>query len=302
MNIISIMPVWDEQNIIALSLYSTKDFVSEYIIINQKGTDKTKEVIEYCKNLWNLKITYLESDLKLRYKRELIMKHAQSYADYYIIQDGDEVYRENSKEEIYDLIKNNYTFASAPIVLLENSLNHTTINDSNIIMPNHPFFFKNIEDIYFPEVGDMPWYDPNKDYHKVKHYKEPLKFDCKIKNFRRKFLRDMFTEWHDSNSELNLEEYCNLHHYSVKWCRKNINKKLSLHEVIDIMEKDNNTNIFKWNKIYEEEKYYERPKIIKYFLEINKFFGIECLEDMKVLENIENNKVKKIKEINISIL
>ena len=112
----------------------------------------------------------------------------------------------------------------------------------------------------------------------------------------------MFTEWHDTNSELSIEEYCNLYHYSVKWCRENINKNLSLDEIIEIMEKDNNTNIFKWNKIYEEKKYYERPKIIKYFLEINKFFGIECLEDMKVLENIENNKVKKIKEINISIL
>ena len=146
------MPVWDEQNMIALSLSSTKDFVSEYIIIIQKGIDKTKEVIEYCKNLWNLKITYLESNLKLRLKRELIMKHAQSYANYYIIQDGDEVYRENSKNEIFDLIEKNYTFASAPIVLLENSLNHTTIEKENIIMPNHPFFFKNIEDIYFQKL------------------------------------------------------------------------------------------------------------------------------------------------------
>ena len=47
-------------------------------------------------------------------------------------------------------------------------------------------------------------------------------------------------------------------------------------------------DIFKWNQIYEEEKYYERPKIIKYFLEINKIFGIECLEDMKVLDEIKN--------------
>ena len=83
----------------------------------------------------------------------------------------------------------------------------------------------------------MPWYDPNKDYHKIRHYKEPIKFDCKIKNFRRKFLREMFTEWHDSNSELSIEEYCDLHHYSVKWCRKNINKDLSLDEIIEIMKK-----------------------------------------------------------------
>ena len=72
MNIVSIMPVWDEQNMIALSLYSTKNFVTEYIIIIQKGIDKTKEVIEYCKKLWNLNITYIESNVKLRLKRELI--------------------------------------------------------------------------------------------------------------------------------------------------------------------------------------------------------------------------------------
>ena len=43
MKIISIMPVWDEQNMIALSLYSSKNFITEYIIILQKGIDKTKE-------------------------------------------------------------------------------------------------------------------------------------------------------------------------------------------------------------------------------------------------------------------
>ena len=74
MNIISIMPVWDEQNMIALSLYSTKEFITEYIIIIQKGIDKTKEVIEYCKKIWNLKLTFIESDVKLRFKRELIIK------------------------------------------------------------------------------------------------------------------------------------------------------------------------------------------------------------------------------------
>ena len=110
MNIISIMSVWDEQNMIALSLYSTKNIVTEYIIIIQPGIDKTLEVINYCKNLWNLNIKFIESDLKLRYKRELIIKESKSYADYYIIQDGDEIYNENFSKEIDYLIKNNFTF------------------------------------------------------------------------------------------------------------------------------------------------------------------------------------------------
>jgi len=187
--IISIMPVWDEQNMIGLSLYSSKNFITEYIIIIQKGIDKTKEVIDYCQKLWNLNITFIESDLKLRYKRELIINHARSYADYYIIQDGDEIFVDNFEKELEILIRDDITFATAPIVLLENDLNHTTDNPENIIMPNHPFFLKNLEDIYFPSSGDMPWYDPNKDYHKIKNYEYPLKFDCKIKNYTRKFLR-----------------------------------------------------------------------------------------------------------------
>ena len=104
------MPVWDEQNIISLALYSSKDFIHEYIIIIQKGIDKTKEVIEYCKKLWNLKITILESNLKLRYKRELIMNYAKKYADYYILQDGDEIFCDHAQDEIEKLIGSKETF------------------------------------------------------------------------------------------------------------------------------------------------------------------------------------------------
>lgn len=287
MKIISIMPVWDEQNMIALSLYSSKDFISEYIIILQKGIDKTKEVINYCIKLWDLKVTFIESDLKLRYKRELIINHTKSYADYYIIQDGDEIFVDNFKNELYTLIKDNITFSTAPIVLLENDLEHTNDNNENIIMPNHPFFFKNLEDIYFPEIGDMPWYNPNLKYHKVKNYNYPLKFDCKIKNYRRTFLREMFTKWHDSNSELSIEDYCNHNHHSVKWCKENINNELTLDEIITICEKDHMKNIFKWNQIYDENKYYIKPKIIKYFIDNNKKQGIENLDDLKYLDSIE---------------
>ena len=277
------MPVWDEQNMIALSLYTTKNFVTEYIIILQKGIDKTKEVINYCQNLWNLNITFIESDLKLRYKRELIIQHARSYADYYIIQDGDEVYIDNFENELNKLIENGYTFATAPIVLLENDLNHTTDQINNIIMPNHPFFFKNLDDIYFPDKGDMPWYNPNKSYHKIKNYDYPMKFDCKIKNFKRKFLREMFTEWHDNDNNLNLEEYCDKYHYSVIWYRKNINENLTLDEIIQLCEKDNKNNLFKWNIIYDENKYYKKPSIIEEFIKLNKNFGIEVIDDLKYL-------------------
>jgi len=287
MKIISIMPVWDEQNMIALSLYSSKNFIYEYVIILQKGIDKTKEVIEYCKKLWNLKIIYLETDVKLRYKREYIIKYTKKYADYYIIQDGDEIFTDNFINELKYLIQNKYTFATAPIVLLENDLNHTTDNEQNIIMPNHPFFFKNVPDIYFPNTGDMPWYDPNKEYHKVKNYDYPLKFDSKIKNFRRRFLREMFTSWHDTSNDISLENYCNIHHYSVKWCRENINSELTLDEIISICEKEDKKNIFKWNILYDENKFYKRPYVIQFFLKNNLNFGIEKIEDLNILNELK---------------
>ena len=50
------------------------------------------------------------------------------------------------------------------------------------------------------------------------------------------------------------------------------------------MEKDN--DIFKCNKLYDEDKYYKRPWIINYFLGINKNFGIENLEDLKYLDKL----------------
>ena len=288
--IICIMPVWDEQNMIGLALASSKDFVDEYLIIIQKGVDKTKDVIEYCKCLWNLKITYLESELKLRYKRELMVNYAKSYADYYIIQDGDEIFREDAYNEIMILIRDGVTFSTAPIVFLENDLEHTTQNEENIIMINHPFFFKNLPDIYFPNTGDMPWYDPTKK-HDIKTFSYPLKFDCKIKNYRRLFLREMFTPWHEnSNETCSIEEYCDKHHYHVKWYRKNVNSNLSVEEIIKQCNVDYDIHKFKWNIIYDEQKYYKKPPIITYFIEKNKKMGIEKIEDLYLLNSIPKNK------------
>lgn len=285
--IICIMPVWDEQNMIGLALASSFHFIYEYVIIIQEGIDKTKEVIDYCKKLWNLKITLLESNLKLRYKRELIMNYAREYADYYIIQDGDEIFCDHAVDEIKKLIKNNITFSSAPIVFLENDLNHTTSKEEDIIMTNHPFFFKNLPDIYFPNNGDMPWYNPNCNYHNIKHFDKPLKFDIKVKNYRRLFLREMFTQWHENEKETTtIEEYCDKNHYHVKWYRENINHELSLEDIISLCKEDYIKNKFKWNKIYDEEKYFKKPKIINIFIEKNKLCGVEDLEDLSLLKLI----------------
>ena len=121
--IISIMPVWDEQNMIGLSIASTKDIVYQYIILIQKGIDKTREVVEYCKKLWNLNMIIIESELKLRERKKYAIEISKKYADYYLLQYGDEIFftnseLENDSKNILKLINEGYTFGYTSIIFL----------------------------------------------------------------------------------------------------------------------------------------------------------------------------------------
>lgn len=295
--IVSILPVWDEQNMIGLSIASTKDIVYQYIVLIQKGTDKTKEVVEYCKKLWNLNMIIIESELKLRERKKYAIEISKTYADYYLLQDGDEIFftnteLENDSKNILKLINEGYTFGYTSIVFLEKDLIHTPKDENQIWLVQHPFFFKNTSDIYWPNVGDFPAYDPTLTYHKIYNSGEknnPFKFDAKIKNFRRVFLREVFTPWHDSNYNGTIEEYANKYHHTVLWYRENINKNLELEDIIkkyEIHIHSNNEEKFKWQKIYNEKEYFEYPYIIKKFIEFNKLEGIETLDDLKYLDMI----------------
>jgi len=285
--IISIMAVWDEQNIIGLSIASTKDIVYQYIILIQKCTDKTREVVECCKEKWGLNILIIDSELKLRDRRKYAVEISKDYADYYLMQDGDEIY--SSTDKIIKLIKKGYTFAFTSIVFLEKDFIHTPKDESQIWLTPHPFLFKNTDDIYWPNIGDMPAYDPNKGYHKIFNTGEkkiPFKFDCKIKNFRRVFLRDVFTPWHDSEFKGTIEEYANIHHPTVIWYRENINKDLELEEIIKMYEIHINKEKYKWHKIYNVNEYYEYPEIIKKCIALNKLEGIKNMDDLFILDKI----------------
>jgi len=295
--IVCIMPVWDEQNMVGLAIASSKSIVYQYVILIKKGIDKTRDVIEYCKKLWNLNIIIVESELKLRDRKKLAIEMTKSYADYYLLQDGDEIFftdtdKENDISKILELIDKGYTFGYTSILFLEKDLIHTPKDENQIWLVPHPFFFKNSNNIFWPNKGDMPSYHPsigdNKEYN-TGNKNNPFKYDCKIKNFRRVFLREVFTMWHDSNFKGTIEEFADKFHHTVIWYRENIDKKLKLEEIINMYELHVNSSEeekFKWHKIYDTKEYYEYPNIIKKFIEFNKLEGIKKLDDLHYLDKL----------------
>jgi hypothetical protein len=296
--IVSIIPVWNEQQMIALSIASTKDIVYQYIILIKKGNyDKTYEVLNYIKEKWNLNIIIIESELKLRERRKHAVEISKDYADYYLIQDGDEIYFNNSglnndTQSILKLIRSGFTFCYTSIIFLEKDFLHTPKDENQIWLTPHPFLFKNTSDIYWPDVGDMPSYNPNMSYHKIYNTGEkniPFKFDCKIKDYKRVFLREMFTPWHDSDFNGTIEEYADKHHYTVKWYREYVDKNLSLDEIIRRDEEHVNSsddNKYKWHKIYDEKLYFKYPIIIKKCIELGLNEGIKDIDYLKYLDYI----------------
>jgi hypothetical protein len=289
--IISIMAVWDEQNMIALSIESTKDIIYEYIIIIKKGIDETRKVIEYCRDLWNLKVTIVESELKLREARKYAFKLAESYADYYLIQDGDEIYfttkqlQEMGRKTILDLVNEDYDYCTTCMIYLRGDLEHTLEGSTWLV--EHPFLVKNLPEIAWADKGDMPHVIWNWQLRKYKWYFppkqefEPFKFDCNIKNYRRLFLRRLFTTWHDTNSPLTIEEYNLLHNQKCIDYKKNVKETTDIEEIINYYKE--HESIYAFCKIYDENKYYIYPETIKKYINLGLKKGIENLDDLKLI-------------------
>ncbi len=305
--LISIMAVWDEQNMIALSIESTKDIVFEYVILIKKGTDKTKEVVEWCKSKWNLNIRIIETDIKLREARKLAVELTKEYADYYLIQDGDEIYfteeelKNMGRESINDLMNQSYDHCETTIIYLYHDLLHTKVNNTWLVP--HPFLIKNLPEIFWPEKGDLPYllFDWGKKKYKLYNSdiqykswnnglcdtelkeKRPFKFDCNIKNYSRLFKREVFTSWHDGNNDVSIDQYCLENDPRCKWYKENIKNNVRLEEIIEHYEKEDNLNYI---EKYDESKFYQYPNIIKRYINIGLLKGINNLDDL------ENQSIK----------
>jgi hypothetical protein len=294
------MAVWDEQNMIALSIESTKDIVFEYVVLIKKGTDKTKEVVEWCKNKWNLNIRIIETDIKLREARKLAVELTKEYADYYLIQDGDEIYfteeelKDHNVKTITELMIDDYDHCQTTMIYLFYDL-LSTRNSLTRILP-HPFLLKNKKNIIWPDKGDLPYIKyAEKDSYKLFNSntydvtvwesdfdsiyldeKFPYKFDCNIKNYGRMFKRYVFTAWHDGKNNCTIEDFCYDYHPSCIWYKKNINPNSNLEEIINYFEeKDEEKN---WKKFYDEKEYYKYPKIIKKYIDAGKIKGVENIK------------------------
>lgn len=306
--LVSIMAVWDEQNMIALSIESTKNIVYEYVVLIKSGTDRTKEVVESCRDKWNLNIRIVETDIKLREARKLAVELTKDYADYYLIQDGDEIYyseeelKSNNSKTITELMQEDYLQCQTTMIYLFYDLLST--KDSLTRILPHPFLIKNTNNMIWPDKGDLPYiryvegdtykvfntndYDTSKwdsDFESiVLDEKSPFKFDCNIKNYGRMFKRYVFTEWHDGNHDCTIEEFCFNNHESCIWYKENINKDATLEEIIGHFEKHDVEK--KWAIPYQESLYYKYPKIIKRYIDSGKIKGIDIYDKNNNIWNV----------------
>jgi len=288
------MAVWDEQNMIALSIESTKNIIYEYIVIIKKGIDDTKKIVELCKNKWDLNIRIIESEMKLREARKYACEISKDYADYYLIQDGDEIYytteelKSMNMKTIPELIEENYSFCLTTMIYLKGDLLNTTHNLTWIIP--HAFLFINIPDeIIWENAGDMPSLKYNYNYKIFNegNNSKPYKFDCVVKNFRRIFLRNNFTLWHDDdNYNGTIEQYSFENDLSIRWYLDNIDKdETSLEKIISYYEKSSDINKYYLLKKYNENEYCVYPKIIRKYIDLGLIRGITNISDFPLISD-----------------
>jgi hypothetical protein len=165
---------------------------------------------------------------------------------------------------------------------------------------------KNIPEVFWPDHGDLPyirleWAKRNYKTFYTGNQTTPFKFDCNIKNFRRLFLRQVFTPWHDGNNTCTIEEYCLQNSKSCINYKKNIRETNDIEEIISHYQEGHEPYLF--CKLYDEKQYYVYPEVIKKYIEAGFTKGIEDIEELPILisnseEESREALVQKIQKLN----
>lgn len=265
MKVAAIMCVWNERNMLPLAVESSKDFVDEYIVVDNNSDDGTLEAFEKCRERWKLKAqVFNRPDLRLKFARMFAIE--QTDADWILIQDGDEIYYQRGPNPLQNLdLSKKDTAYSTPMVYLKKDLIHTVhpdVDDGFFPYPPylvaHPFLYHNNKTLEVPSKGDIPSYR-GKGIRLNKIYK----FDCSVKSPLRMFLRKYWWSWnYESNAHktLSLEEYT----------KKRIGKEDLVKEAELDYSRLSSTLV-----LYDEKKYEPYPEVIKRYIETGRIRGYE---------------------------
>lgn len=267
--IVAIMCIWFEENMLPLALESSKGFVDEYVIMHKESDDNTKLILDKCIKKWNLKVKYIKSNLGLKEARMECIKQSP-YADWYLIQDGDEVFYTEGKASIYHLLpfaeKNKLDGVKTEMIYLRILLTHTRKTLPNgkdgAKLISHFTFIKNGAVKSCSGAGDVP----ETKRLKARTFPHRMKFDCNVKSPLRIFLRTV--QW----------SYQNVFHAWKTMTQKEYlmkHRKITTEEEFNKKAKEYYDAQFKYLKPYKEEEYCKYPSIIKKYIDAGYVRGYE---------------------------
>lgn len=285
--VVAVMAIWDEALVLPLAFDSTRSVVDEYVVIHKHSTDNTLEVLRKCEVAWGLRIRYFPSNMTLREARLFAINLTKSYADVYIIQDGDEVFYDEGPTAArngIDLVWNGpFEVISSKMVYLKHDLSHTYLDtykpgsvgkwrghlNNNIILIPHPTIFLNRpEKIVMPAdlTLDVPVYNS---FEAIYH--DPWKFDVSIKHPLREYLRQFFYEWSKEGSINTIETYA-LHHDKLHADLVRQNMSSSLDETARFYVKHALVGLL---ALYSEEEWFPYPRAIRKYIDKGLLRGYE---------------------------
>lgn len=288
--VVAVMALWEEAYVLPLAIDSTRHVVSEYVVVHKQGNDDTLKVLHQCIDRWGVRVQYYQSSMTLRQAREFAMHVSNSYADIFVVQDGDEVFYSNGPSNILNairLIAQDATDALlSKMVYLKHDLMHT-LKDSyqpgkpgkwgghpanGIMLIPHVTLFRNA-----PGLTIMP-NDLREDVPAIRSGRsltmhDPWKFDVSIKNPVRELLRQSFLEWSHAGSPGTIEEFALTHsYYHLQYVKEGRSTSLQESAVLYMKEV-----VVAFLQVYDPEEWFPYPAAIQKYVDagfIRAFEGV----------------------------